>query len=352
MRRVALFLTVLTALAASCVQARDAQNLQALGQNAGRSPEQRQHLGETTGTPVDTSIPRALAYGADDEPPWVAPVLGKLTTNRPAGYAVVQHLLFRRQGTPTFLAVIWQSDSLFDRKFALYRIDGTTPPRLKIVRELDDAFYEMVEPSGQDIHGDGVAPLFLEQGSGGTSLYGYRLHALKLARSPKNISPSLRPIMVEDLDGDGTWEIVASDDRWANFFFPCGQCGPLVPVVYVWRDGAYRMACDRYRPLVRDRIALFAEPPDFDGWPPRDQARLDMERALLYLQAGDAAAAQGLYRRTVERLRLDESEDAKTLLRQVEAGFGPLMKASTALAVRTCPVQAGEGGGHYADPID
>lgn len=315
-----------------------------------RAPEQRHFLGETSGTPVDTSAARALAYGAE-EPAWVASTLDKLTANRPAGYAVVQHLLFRRHGAPTFLAVVWQRNSLFDRRFALYRIDGTAPPRLTMVRSLDGAHLQMVEPTGHDIHADGVATLFLEEGSGGTSLYGYRLHAFKLARNSIDISPPYRPIMAEDLDGDGSWEIVASDDRWANVFFPCGQCGPLVPVVYAWHDGKYRMACDRHKALVRSRLQLFNEPEAFASWPLRDQTQLDMERALLHLQDQDSSAAQRLYDRAMARLR-QAGEDERPLREQAEAGFGALIQAAPALARRTCPVQAGEGGGHHGDPID
>jgi hypothetical protein len=67
---------------------------------------------------------------------------------------------------------------------------------------------------------------------------------------------------INDLDGDGRLEIIASDDRWAHEFLDCGACGPAVTVVLKYETGSYRYACrtlSDYYGKGRARGARYAE---------------------------------------------------------------------------------------------
>lgn len=308
-----------------------------------------QYLGENTGDAVVLDRARPFAYGTGTEPAWLPAALTHLKNKQPPGTKLEQHLLFHNGKTPTFLAAVWKGDN---RHFALYQIRSVSPFRVKVVQSLQDEYMKLVEPSGMNSFGDGVAaPLFVEQGSGGSGFDGYRLFVFRLDKTATDVSPPLRPVWAEDLDGDGIAEIGASDDRWGSFFHGCGQCGPLVMVVHRWRHGQYVPACRDFPDLLAARIDLMRIGPDkvlSDAW---EVGYILVSQALDHLQMGNAALAQARYQDALQLLAAlragPEGAEAEKILNRTRAGFDTLFAQADTLAQAPCPVEAGDGGGHY-----
>lgn len=335
MRR-ALCIVVLTLVAALPARARDRDELQYLGQN--------------TGAPVDPALRRRLAYAQADEPAWV---LKALVGQHPKRRPPAQHLLFHQSERPTYVAAVWRGGWPADSKFVLYRVTPGTPPRLKPVGTWEDERLAIVEPSGQDVHRDGTPVLFLEEGSGGSGYEGYRLHIFRLEDAVRDVTPPLRTVWAEDIDDDGVVEVASSDDRWANLFHGCGQCGPLVPVISVWRDGAYRPACRDKAAFLRERMARIRQWLKDDGsLPPEFQMAGWAELTLLHLQLGEADAAQDLYQATLDGLAEARSASpakaplADKLERRLRDAVGPALDRGNDFKDDACPLLANGGGGH------
>src|SRR3982751_4878682 len=78
---------------------------------------------------------------------------------------------------------------------------------------------------------------------------------LRLAPKPGNVAPpGLRVTAIEERKEGGA-TVVGQDDRWANFFFGCGSCGPNVLTFVTLNRGKYSGACrdhkDAYAASIR-----------------------------------------------------------------------------------------------------
>lgn len=327
-------------LAAPPAHARDLRELLSLGQN--------------TGIRVDAAVPRPGAYSQAEEPPWL---MKALTRQHPKRHAPAQRLVFRRAGKPTYAAAVWTGEWPANSKFVLYRIAAASQPHLQPVLELAEHRLAIVEPSGQDVHGDRTPVLFLEQGSGGSGYEGYRLHIFRLEDEVRDVTPPLRTVWAEDIDGDGVVEVASSDDRWANFFHGCGQCGPLIPVISMWRDGAYRPACRDKPEFIAESIAILKK------WLQEPEQMLLgefeatawEEIALLHLQAGHSAEAKAVHEEFLGLLSRARGEAqtesrAKTLAiieARARQGISPVIDKGETFATAQCPLLEAEGGGHH-----
>ena len=232
-----------------------------------RDPETLQYMAGVYGdaiNPADKTY-RALAYNALDRPSWLPRVLNRLKDNKPDAYVLEQYLLFRRGGKPSFLALVWDPGPMSTgySRFELYQVHVISERNVRLTfrREYKDTILNMVEPTGHDINSDGTATIFLEYGSGGSGYRGYGLKVFRLARASVDVTPdpAFRPVAAADLDGDGTFEVIASHDRWGQSFQTCGSCGYFVPVIFSWKDGAYLQSCRNYSAYYDRRVQFFKD---------------------------------------------------------------------------------------------
>ena len=159
------------------------------------------------------SGPRALTYALNENPSWLPGILAQLEKTRGSGHRLEQYVLFRRNGTPSFLALIWETES--GRKFELHQVGVESPDRVTLTfrRRYEDRFLSIVEPTGHDINHDGVPVLFLLYWSGGSgSSHGIRIY--RLDRASIDITPIALVYNFSDLDGDGRPELFAYDTHW------------------------------------------------------------------------------------------------------------------------------------------
>jgi hypothetical protein len=313
------------------------------------------HVGEPdVALREDDDTPRVLAYRPSGRPVWYGRVLGRLASAKPPAYRLAQHVLFRRGGKPSFLAVVWRKSAYGPHIFELYRVEvrSERDVRLRWVRTIEDALLAIVDPSGHDVHGDGVPVLFLEYGSLGSGFDGYGLRVLRLERSSVDVTPDA----YGRSEGAGVagarlrHVLLVSDDRWANLFDGCGMCGPFVTVAMVWQDRRYHPACrsfTAYYDRARSRYERWLAESNRKGMAGYFEYRAG---ALLnLLQAGRVEEARRHYGETErEALRqLSPTPDDGTFrdahLATFRSVVAPALDGAAAGAHLPCPL-AGFGG--------
>lgn len=151
----------------------------------------------------------------------------------------------------------------------------------------------IVAPSGHDVFADGSAALFVDEGSGGSGYDGYSQHIFRLDQGVEEISLPFRTAWADMVDG--RLVAMSSDDRWAGYFFGCGQCGPHIPVVSVWEKDRFVPACRQYSGFIESRLRDFLAEVDRRF---REKESGDfiadaiLNAALLHLQAGHGSVGR------------------------------------------------------------
>lgn len=307
---------------------------------------------------IESNVYRELAYSIHDHPSWWPRVLAKLMAGKPAVHTLEQSMLFRRDGKPTFLAVLWKPgdrESGYERRLELYQVNVISQGnvRLTLRREYRDRFLKMVEPTGRDTYRDGVANIFLDYGSSGSASLGYGLKVFRLERASVNVTPDngFLPHAAEDLNGDGAAEIIAYDYRWGDLLRDACDCMPVVDVVFEWRDGAYIRSCRSFpshykREVESYRKAIAGHPRQ--GYSQFLKPRLGI--VLNLLQSGRLAEARQQYEATVSEARgaVQKWPGSPTLKRDfvdkampaVERGFKALFDLASRTADQACPLTA------------
>lgn len=322
-----------------------------------RDRESLQYLDSTDGDKISLNDRhrRALAYSVNERPPWLKRVVAKLQARRGPNAELTQLVLFKQHGKPTYLVLGWLNDkgSIF-RTVEIHRIKLIAPQKviLQGIWEAREWLVHIVEPTGHDVYGDGLPTVFIEIGSGGSDYSGYRLLVLRLGRTLRSLEPvgyQLRPIIAADLLGDGRHALVASDDRWAQYFYGCGACGPFVPTVFVWRKGSYRPACKDFRRYFRERIALIkpymkepaGEDASYTSW---KNVEYETDIILSLIQMGRVDEGIARYHAMIERARSNDAPghvepyfDPETV-EDVARDIGPAIEAATLHSTAACPL--------------
>jgi len=220
---------------------------------------------------VDGAAPRTLTFAAGDTPSWLPRVMRRLRQTWP-GLETDQQVLFRRGDKPTYLAVTYRRRNWPPDQVVLYRVNVRSPGdvRLAPLVSLRESRVDIVEPSGQNIHDDGVAQVFIAMASLGSGYEGYRLRIFRLDTVMREVTPQeIRALYFDAIDDSNHNVLVASDDNWARYYQGCGSCGPFVTTLYRWRDGAYRPACREfkryYEQLAADSL-VFADKYKHKSW--------------------------------------------------------------------------------------
>ena len=162
-----------------------------------------------------------------------------------------EHRLFRRNGNPTFLALIWTAKGNSDLPWSvleLYkvRVISERNVRLKFVRGLKKSYVSIKEISGQDIAGDGVPHLILDCSSGGLwyALSGIRIY--RLERNSVDVTPDWAPFFGPRSGLEGYYDACGGSGH-------AFKTGPILArELAEWiLDGSVK---DDYRHLSYDRV--------------------------------------------------------------------------------------------------
>lgn len=275
-------------------------------------------------------------------------VIEKLGTNKPASYVLRQRVLFRRDGEPSFLAVIWDQPTVGKVHFELHQVTVVSPTNVRLTwrNGLEAPGLSIVEPSGLGVHGDDLPILYLAAGDKQRGFSQEELHVIRLDRASVRLMTRepVRPVRVMDLDGDGRYALIASDDRWGDLFEDCQNCGPLVPLLYTWHEDEYRPDCRWYpdyfeqrAKLLERRVTAAADMrlPTYVG--------LRMEIVLGLLQGGRIEDAETVFADTEAALKGPLTQRwAKSEIDRywafAKGTFGPVIEAAAAHANDACPV--------------
>lgn len=276
------------------------------GVASARTDKQRQYLGLTTGTEVPSWAKRAQTLARAEIP---ADRQG-ITTPGPAhrGDKRTQILVYQREGRPGYVVAAWRNDEEWsDYEGSTVTVDRVTDAGdLKRVAaiEIQAPCIKIVEPSGEDVFPDHVPALFVDELSLGSGFEGYTQHIIRLGDTVAEVAPPLRTAWAEY--DHGKLLAMSSDDSWGNFFLTCGQCGPLVPVISEWRDGAFHSACKDHQVLIRKRLASFRRDLRHDqGNGSYYYADNLLNQTLLLLQLGRTSEARKTYQ-VLQRLMRTE----------------------------------------------
>lgn len=159
------------------------------------------------------------------------------------------------------LAAIFVRDDTKDFKqafeFRIIESDGRTAKT--IFRRADFSFSfttrDMGKPNVIDLNGDGVKEVFVNSSSGGncwscnpTEVYRVRDHKGELIAAG--------PIQkIDDLDGDGIYELIVTDTRWESYDDLSHAASPGAMMVYAWRNGRYVYASRDFAKFYQGEMA-------------------------------------------------------------------------------------------------
>ncbi|CCG42729.1 exported hypothetical protein [Magnetospirillum molischianum DSM 120] len=315
----------------------------------GRSAESRQYLGETSGTRLHSSRPRAQAFADSDAPRWLRSALAKQSlTIQDDPCKRRETLIFQHKREPTFVAATWSCGSVYDGYLSIHRVRGGN--RLELVYSLQGGELTIVEPSGRDVIPDHAALLFVDEASGGSGYEGYRHHILRLAGDVEDITPPLRTVWSELMDDKLV--VMSADDRWANFFYGCGQCGPLIPVISVWMNGHFRESCRIHPEIIEARLNNYirdAAEAEANGAFILDVAELKLNVALLLLQLGRGADGRAAFDSLLAWLGQKAAEDGTNAdwPKRIEAALGSTVAEASQPTELQCPLTAARGKGSH-----
>jgi hypothetical protein len=154
----------------------------------------------------------------------------------------------------------------------------------------------MAKLNGTDINRDGAAEIIVQASSGGncwscnpTEIYTLRGHKAELiAAGPMR--------EIQDLDGDGSVELLVTDARWEFYSDFSHVASPSATIVYSWRNGRYVYASRDYSAYyggeLKDLRARLAEARAMitadDDTSDEGYCGLAVSLAITYVHLGDA----------------------------------------------------------------
>lgn len=312
-----------------------------------RSQEELQYLGETSGTATGSLVAKRHTIADDALPQWLKSTLDKqAVTLHETACKRRQNLVFQQNGKPSFVAATWSCGDDYRGYLTIHRVSGGN--RLNLVSSREGGKFTIVEPSGSESLSTDTAMLFVDEASGGSGYEGYQQHIFQLTSTVKEVTPPLRTVWAESLEGKLL--VMSSDDRWANFFSGCGQCGPLIPVISVWKDEKFGPACRQYPGVIEARLrdySQYATDAEAKGAPPLQVAEYKLNVALLLLQLGRGAEGLAAYESTLAWLQQKSMETSNAIGRplsdwpnRIENALGTTIAKASQLTEQQCPLTA------------
>lgn len=319
-----------------------------------RDPEELQYLGETSGSAIRALVVKRQGVADEALPQWLKSTLAEQTaTLHDTPCQRRQNLVFQQSEKMAFVATTWSCGDDYRGYLTIHRISDGSLPTLESSRE--GGKFTIVEPSGSDVLHNDAAVLFVDEASGGSGYEGYRQHIFRLAQKVEDVTPPLRTVWAESIEGKLL--VMSSDDRWANFFSGCGQCGPLIPVISVWKDGRFGPACRQYPALIEARLRDFSQYAGdavAKGAPPLQVAEYKLNIALLLLQLGRGEEGRAAYESTLawlqqkrERIGMEADRPRRDWSKRLEDVLGPTIAEASQLTDQQCPLTAAHGSDNH-----
>jgi hypothetical protein len=300
---------------------------------------------QEAGIPYDPHARHALAYNDRDEPAWLARVLARLRAGKGGTIARFDHILFRRGGRPSFLALIWAPEHHLYEDFELYRVTVYAPSnvRLQFVRGASAYAYDFVQPTGDDALGDGIPTLFLDARGRSSNMSGYRLAVIRLVGATEDVAPAgpLLPFRVEYDLGRAGHVIRALDLRWTDVLPQCHWLCDGTAAYFVWQRGRYVPACNLF-PAAYELADDDERDDILPGSDPGTYLDTHAAAALDMAQAGRTTEAMRYLPEAIARGRngvpAESRADYDARAAWVERTVGPMLAAAHANRARPRPL--------------
>ncbi len=272
-------------------------------------------------------------------------VIGIIKANRAPREKVDQAMLLTGEGGQEYLALQW-SGRLYEKRIEFHRIDREPAGKIRarFLRQFKAWYIDFLEPSGRSVFEDEPTVVVLHHSLGGSRPDNSRIHVIQMKRNTVDIVPPGvgRPINLTDLDGDGTYELVTSDDIADGGRTGCGFCSIHARVVFERRLGRFVPACRKHRKSMLPKLethARFVRSGDDVGW----TASKMIEIALIYAQFGDfTKAAEGIDW-AVARLHETDERRPQISMQEIDVArnvFGRMVQQAKDLSGEQCPLSA------------
>ncbi len=301
---------------------------------ATRTEQEQEYLGDITGVHTPSWAKRVHTLSHAEIPADRADVAHPSPPHD--GDQLKQIIVYQRKGQPSYVVAAWRGNY-----GGLVSIDKVTKEgKLERAASLGDGeMVAIVDPSGQDVFPDHVPALFLDDASLGSSYQGYRHHILRLGDKVEDVTPPLRTLWA-DLH-KGTLTAMSSDDRWGHFFLPCGQCGPLVPVISEWRDGRFHPVCNKYQEFLHAHLKLARKQASKTDDVIYNTADALLNATLLQLQLGQPKQARVSYQKLKGLLgSANTPANENREIRELDQSVTPLFAAVDKYQSTPCPLSA------------
>ena len=193
--------------------------------------------------------------------PWLPHFISILKANRPPRFKLGTVALLFGELDRLYLAIIWRGATVQTPLLEFHsikRVDNNRR-RLNYLRSFQDWSISLAPPTGLRIFA-GEAPIaVVDLSSGGSAAAGNRLRLIQMKRNTVDITPDWagRVVDVVDLNGDGQYEIVTMDGRWAGYFDGRGAAGPHLPIVLSRSKENFVPACREYATAYRGWIERY-----------------------------------------------------------------------------------------------
>ncbi len=186
--------------------------------------------------------------------------------------------------------------------------------------------------NGRDLNGDGLKEILLLVGGYGncwgcTHIELFHLSQGQLKEVSVEVSGGVVTKRVEDIDGDGKFEVIGLDTRWEWGFESarlCHGCSPSVAVVFAWENGKYVEASRRFPKFYYGRIEELEKKlksPRDDGSYLGDAASL----LLNYIQKGEAGEGWKRFQELISPSRFKHpgwAKSAQEAAKELKKAYG------------------------------
>jgi hypothetical protein len=160
----------------------------------------------------------------DEQPTWLPRALAILGEKLPAGTPALDARVLTGDSGQLFLAVIWQRGlhDVYDERFELHRVTVRDQDRmsLTLMRAVEEHSLNLEWPLDGKVFAGEAPVIALETDAGGMGWFNTSLRLFQLTGDSIEITPRAAGQLVElrDLNGDGSFELLARDVRWGNLF--------------------------------------------------------------------------------------------------------------------------------------
>jgi hypothetical protein len=285
--------------------------------------------------------------------PWLPREISAMRSKQRVGYEPDTIALFRNTSGGQHLIIIWSRTSNdFDKARMIeeyFRVDESADGNVRLVRVDEGEAYSvtLVPPSGMAVFPNEPPVAVLLDYTGGAGWDSYQLGILEIGQkitgigNPPMLKGTFRMTDVMDVDGDGKYELIYSDDGWSHYFSDRTTAGPYFPIIVERVNGKFELACRKHRAAYRRWIAERLEEAAKPQTTLYDRLEFFGNAVLGATQIGDFADA----RRYLDKLiaNLEKMQPLPYWIPSVKAvrqDFNDLIAKAEPLADAQCIVEA------------